>query len=157
MPFDGGTKPIASRLSADRTARHSALVLDMMEFFFDGGARWVRRAYETADGKCCLLGAIQFVRREIGYSDDRAAEYLARAINLWQLRRRLPSLGGSDHNSIMGFNDAHRRSFADITAVLAEARQLALRDAFGEAVTERRPNRQKPAPSDQITSRKAQT
>ena len=134
MPFDGGTKSIAGLISAGQAARKSALVLDGMERFFDGGARWARREYETADRRCCLLGAIELVRREIGYSDDRAAEYLARAINLWQLRRHLPLLGESDHYSIIGFNDAHRRSFADIAAVLAEARRLALREASVAAI-----------------------
>jgi hypothetical protein len=129
MPFDGGIRRFAGVSSADQTARQSALVLAMMESFFDGGARWTRRAYETADGRRCLLGAIRLVRGEIGSSEDRAADYLARAINLWQLRRRLPALGETDHNSIIGFNDAHRRSFAEIAEVVAEARRLALCDA----------------------------
>jgi hypothetical protein len=100
----------------------------MMEFFFDGGARWARRTYCTDDGKRCLLGALEYVRCEAGHSDDRAVEYLARAINRRQLSKLLPQLGDCDRNTIIGFNDAFRRSYADVAAVLSDAKQLAATD-----------------------------
>jgi hypothetical protein len=77
MPFDGTSKP-----SVGSGASQSAIVLHMMEFFFDGGARWARRTYCTDDGKRCLLGALEYVRCETGHRDDRTVQYLARAINL---------------------------------------------------------------------------
>ena len=67
----------------------------------------------------------------LGDKDERAAVYLARAINQWQLRKGLPPLGDGGDCSIIGFNDAHRRDFADIAAVLKEARQLARADYLG--------------------------
>src|SRR5690242_15148509 len=39
MPFDGAGK-----------TPQSMIVLEMIEFFFEGGARWARRTYCTADG-----------------------------------------------------------------------------------------------------------
>ena len=51
-------------------------------------------------------------------------QYLARAINLRQLAKGLPLLGNSDTVTIMGFNDAFGRSFADVAAVLSDAKQL---------------------------------
>jgi hypothetical protein len=129
MPFDGEARPYV--LSRGQTAARSAVVLDKVEFLLDGGAKWARRALETIDGRRCLLGAIQYVRHELGDEDDRAAEYLARAIDQWQLSKGLPPLGDGGDCSIMGFNDAHRRGFADIAAVLREARELAMVDKLG--------------------------
>jgi hypothetical protein len=128
MPFDGEVRPYV--VSGGQAAAQSAVVLDRVEFFFDGGAKWARRALETIDGKRCLLGAIQHVRHELGNGDDRAAEYLAHAIDQWQRLKGLPPLGEGRDCSIMGFNDAHRRGFADIAAVLREARQLAMADTL---------------------------
>jgi hypothetical protein len=131
MPFDGEVRPHV--LSGGPTAAQSAVVLDRVELLLDGGAKWARRALETIDGRHCLLGAIQHVRHELGNQDDRAAEYLARAIEQWQLSKGLPPLGEGGDCSIMGFNDAHRRGFADIAAVLREARQLAVSDTLAAA------------------------
>jgi hypothetical protein len=100
----------------------------MMEFFFDGGARWGRRTYCTNDGKRCLLGALEYVRCEAGYSDDRALQYLVRAINLRQLAKGLPLLGNTDTMTIIGFNDSFGRSFADVATVLSDAKQLSAID-----------------------------
>jgi hypothetical protein len=100
----------------------------MMEFFFDGGARWARRTYCTDDGKRCLLGALEYVRGETGHRDDRAVQYLARAINLRQLAKGLPLLGNTNTVTIIGFNDSFGRSFADVVAVLNDAKQLAAID-----------------------------
>jgi hypothetical protein len=85
MLFDGAGKTLV--------ATQSLIVLGMIEAFFEGGARWARRTYCTADGKRCLLGAIEHIRGETGLADNRAAEYLAGAINLRQLSKGLPPLG----------------------------------------------------------------
>jgi hypothetical protein len=100
----------------------------MIEIFFDGGARWARRTYCTDDGRRCLLGALEYARCETGHCDDRAVQYLARAINLRQLAKGLPLLGNTDTVTIMGFNDSFGRSFADVAAVLSDAKQLSAID-----------------------------
>jgi hypothetical protein len=118
MPFDGAGKILL--------ATQSMIVLEMIESFFEGGARWARRTYCTADGKRCLLGAIEHVRDETGLVDNRAAEYLAGAINLRQLSKGLPPLGDTETVAIIGFNDAFRRSYAEVVEVLSEAKRLAM-------------------------------
>ena len=123
MPFDGTSKP-----SVRSGASQSTIVLNMMEFFFDGGARWARRTYCTDDGKRCLLGALEYVRCETGHREDRAVQYLARAINLRQLAKGLPSLGDTNMVTIIGFNDSFGRSFADVAAVLSDAQRLSAID-----------------------------
>ena len=128
MPFDG-----TSKRSAGSDASQSTIVLNMMEFFFDGGARWARRTFCTDDGKRCILGALEYVRCEAGQSDDRAVEYIARAINRRQARMLLPPLGDCNRTTIIGFNDAFRRSFADVAAILSEAKELATIDAGARA------------------------
>ena len=120
MPFDGAGKTLV--------ATQSMIVLEMIEAFFEGGARWARRTYRTADGKRCLLGAIEHVRGETGLVDNRATEYLAGAINLRQLSKGLPPLGDTATVSIIGFNDAFRRSYVEVVEVLSEAKRLAMSD-----------------------------
>ncbi len=120
MPFDGTGKTVV--------ATQSTIVLAMIESFFEGGARWARRTYCTADGKRCLLGAIEHVRGETGLVDNRATEYLAGAINLRQLSKGLPPLGDTVTVTVIGFNDAFRRSYAEVVEVLSEAKKLAMSD-----------------------------
>jgi hypothetical protein len=121
MPFDGASKTLV--------ATQSMIVLGMIESFFEGGVRWARRTYCTGDGKRCLLGAIEHVRGETGFVDNRAAEYLAGAINLRQLSKGLPLLGDTATVTVIAFNDAFGRSYAEIVAVLSEAKTLATIDA----------------------------
>jgi hypothetical protein len=123
MPLDGTVK--------SSVATQSMVVLGMVEAFFEGGARWTRRTYCTEDGKRCLLGAIEHVRSETGLIDDRAAEYIAGAINLRQLSKGLPLLGDNATLTVIGFNDAFRRNYADVAEILSEAKELAVIDAEG--------------------------
>ena len=98
MPFDGTSKP-----SVGSGASQATIVLSMMEFFFDGGARWACRTYCTDDGKRCLLGALEYVRCETGHRGDRAVQYLARAINLRQLAKFIASLGHDIPYALLAF------------------------------------------------------
>jgi hypothetical protein len=120
MPFDGASRSLV--------ATQSLIVLGMIEAFFEDGARWARRTYCTADGKRCLLGAIEHVRGETGLVDNRATEYLAGAINLRQLSKGLPPLGDTATVTVTGFNDAFRRSYAEVVEVLSEAKKRAISD-----------------------------
>ena len=121
MPFDGASKA--------SVAAQSMTILGMLEPFFDGGARWTRRTYCAPDGKRCLLGAIDHARSETGLTDDRATEYLAGAINLWQLSKGLPPVGDTPSVTVIGFNDAIRRSYAEVAEVVTKAKELAAIDA----------------------------
>jgi hypothetical protein len=121
MPFDGTSKA--------SVAAQSLTILGMLEPIFAGGARWARRTYCAPDGKRCLLAAVDHARYETGATDDRAAEYLAVAINLRQLSRALPPLGDTPTVTVMGFNDAFRRSYAEVAEIVTKAKELAAIDA----------------------------
>jgi hypothetical protein len=115
--------------SKSSVAAQSMIVLGRLESFFDGGSRWARRTYRAPDGKCCLLGAIDHARCAAGLTDDRAMEYLAGAINFRQLAKGLPPLGDTPSVTVMGFNDAFRRSYAEVAEVVTKAKELAAIDA----------------------------
>jgi hypothetical protein len=144
MPFDGTSKA--------SIAAQSMVVLGMLESFFEGGARWARRTYCAPDGKRCLLGAVDHARCETGLTDNRATEYLAGAINLRQLSRGLPPLGDTPSVTVIGFNDAIRRSYAEVAEVVTKAKELAAIDAG--AVEARDPPRWLPEPEEEGRKRK---
>jgi hypothetical protein len=124
MPFDTTDSRPVWCLTTDPSGERSRLVLDMTLFFFgDDGRNWIRGRLKEWDGRCCLLGAVHFVRREIGSADDRAPEYLARAIGQCRRRRTPKTIDRivSDYNDQAG-------SYADIAAVIRSARTLAEAD-----------------------------
>ena len=118
MPFEGTTEWI------DPTSEQSRLVLDMMEFFFRDGAMWTKNTWQSRDGKCCLMGAVWFIRRQTGVDDDRVPEYLVRAIRPKFRRRRLKTI----IDIISEFND-DCTTYSDIAAVICKAKALAEADA----------------------------
>ena len=124
MPFDAAPA-VHSPLPAN-AAGQSALVLDMVEFYFRGGERWEPRTSKEGE-RPCLLTAIEFVRREIGCHSDHAFYYLARAIDPDIAVLARPSQIGP--SLAIGFNDAPGRTCAEIAAVLCTARALAEMDA----------------------------
>ena len=124
MPFDG-TTPAQPQL-AQIAAAQSALVLGVVEVSFRDGAKWARGTYNTLDGRRCLLEAVQFARRQIGVQFDRAPDYLARAI---RLRRGWGDRYLGTEGTVLAFNDARRRSWRQIAAVIRKAKALAEADA----------------------------
>ena len=113
MPFDAA--PVRS---LDNIAGQSALVLDMVKFYFRDGAQWAQGIGSESGTRLCLLGAVRFVRRELGNSRDHAAEYLERAIDLKhpQCRKRLAKAylrvrALKTIDVVTSFNDAPRRTF----------------------------------------------
>jgi hypothetical protein len=110
-------------------AEQSALVLDRVEIFFCGGGRWTKGTYHRRDDSRCLLGAVRFVRNELGNSRDLAPDYLARAIGIE------PGSGETWMHrwaAVMHFNDARSRTYPEIAAVIRKARALAEADMHGE-------------------------
>jgi hypothetical protein len=124
MPFHG-TTPAKPQL-AQLAAAQSALVLDVVEVSFRDGAKWARGAYCTLDGRRCLLEAVRVARRQIGVQFDRAPDYLARAI---RLRRGYGHSYTGTEGTVLAFNDARRRSWRHIAAVIRKAKALAEADA----------------------------
>jgi hypothetical protein len=130
MPFDAALAALSPL--PDNIAGQSALVLDMVEFYFRDGERWAPRGGREGDRRC-LLTAIEFVRCEIGWHRDHAFYYLARAIDpdiavLARPDQITPSFA-------IAFNDAPGRTYPEIAAVLRTAKALAKMDAraFDEA------------------------
>lgn len=124
MSFDAAPA-VRSPLPAN-IAGKSALLLDMVEFYFRGGERRAPGLSREGD-RFCLLTAIEFVRSEIGCHSDDAFHYLARAIDpeiavLARPDQMSPSL-------VIAFNDAPGRTYAEIAAVLHTAKALAEMDA----------------------------
>jgi hypothetical protein len=124
MPFDAA--PVVRSPLADNIAGQSALVLDMVEFFFfEDGAKWNPRVFTNKDGARCLLGAIRFVRQQIACAPDRAPHYLVRAIHPAR-----PDFQRSDPQPVIfRFNDAPGRTYAEVAAVVRKAKELAEADA----------------------------
>ena len=119
MPFDAA--PVVRSPLADNIAGQSALVLDMVEFFFEDGAKWNPQVLPTRDGARCLLGAIRFARQQIACASDRAPHYLVRAIHPAR-----PDFLRSDPQPVISrFNDAPGRTYAEVAAVVREAKKLA--------------------------------
>ena len=124
MPFDAAPA-VHSPLPAN-IAGQSALVLDMVEFYFRGGERWAPGSSREG-GRLCLLTAIEFVRREIGCHSDHSFYYLARAIDPdIAVLARPGQIGPS---IAIAFNNAPGRTYAEIAAVLHTAKALAEMDA----------------------------
>jgi hypothetical protein len=99
------------RRRAANTGPESIGTLEYMEDFFQNGANWTQHAYQRADGTRCLVGAANHVRSS---SVDYAKFWLRQAI-----AERAPGI-----RTIEQFNDT-RRSYAEIAAVIARAKQLA--------------------------------
>jgi hypothetical protein len=138
MPFDA--TPAARSPLPDNIATQSALVLDMVESYFCGGVQWAQGIGSETGTHLCLLGAVNFVRRELGNCEDRAAEYLERAVDLKypQCRRRLAKAflrirAPKTVDIVTNFNDARRRTFAEIVAVLHKAKEIAATDVSAAA------------------------
>jgi hypothetical protein len=131
MPFDAA---VTSDFCAtpEHIAAQSALVLDMVEFYFRDGTLWTQRIFRRKNGKACLLGAVRFVRGEIRHHDDLAPVYLARAIRpTYQPRRWTSTREANERVSgiIIHFNDTHGRRYDAIAFVLRAAKALAEADA----------------------------
>ena len=95
------------------TSPESVATLTYMEDFFGDGANWTQNVYASPDGAArCLVGAANHVR--VSVIDD-AKHWLRQAI-----AEREPAI-----RTIEEFNDT-RRTFDEIAAVIARAKELAL-------------------------------
>jgi hypothetical protein len=123
MPFDAA--PVVRSPLADNIAGQSALVLDMVEFFFEDGAKWNPHAFTSKDGARCLFGAIRFVRQQIACAPDRAPHYLVRAIH----PARPDFLRSDPQPVVFRFDAVPGRTYAEVAAVVRKAKELAEADA----------------------------
>jgi hypothetical protein len=103
----------------------------MERFFRRDGKRWARGTlHNPINGSKCLMGALTSVQASSGNTSwvpadaiGAAEYYLERAVR----ERGERGLDGTGVMRIVEFNDS-RRSFAEIAAVIARAKQLATAD-----------------------------
>jgi hypothetical protein len=126
MPFDGLDAGPRRLLKRDPRGAESALVLDMVEFFFQGGRLWTQYSATAGNGERCLVEAIRYVRRQIRSRSDRAQHYLARAIR--QTCRDWRGVRES-RDVVEGYNDTRGRTYPEIVLVIRAAKMLAEADA----------------------------
>jgi hypothetical protein len=92
-------------------------VLDLLlEYFGERGERWTRDRYDDGDGRRCLVGALSYLRSKHRVSSESAECFLHEV-----MKQGLPHRRGG----LVYFND-RCRSFAELRAVIVEARTLAL-------------------------------
>jgi hypothetical protein len=96
--------------------REAVRLLDLLLEFFTDDARWMRGRYHDGRGRHCLIGAVDYLRRQHRLASAAALDYLQQALP----RRTL---------GLVYFNDHRCRDFAELRSVILKARALALGDA----------------------------
>jgi hypothetical protein len=126
-------------------------ILNLLLNFFGDGERWIKGRFSDRRGKCCLVGALDFVSGHRAIKGDAAERYLAAAISdEWGARRhengenyaRLRAalrraVQGEGYraseavlrrDSLSDFNDGCR-NFAELQALIVHACATAMHDA----------------------------
>lgn len=98
------------------TGPESLATLASIERFFEGGRNWTQGAYHRTNGQKCIVGAVQAARHS---AIEDARFWIRQAII-----ERHPRYASLPAMQIEAFNDTH--SFAEVAAVIARAKQLAL-------------------------------
>jgi hypothetical protein len=128
-------------------------LLNLLLKFFGDGERWTRGRFSDRRGKCCLVGALDFVSSHHAIKGDAAERYLAEAISHEKERRIRRHENGEDYarlraalrrairgegyhassavlrrDSLSDFNDGCK-DFAELRALIVQARASAMNDA----------------------------
>jgi hypothetical protein len=90
-------------------------MLDLLLEYFADGRHWTRGRF-YGNGRHCLVGALNYLRREHRVASGAARYFLEEAIPR-ECRRRL-----------VYFNDQRCRSIAELRSVIVKARALALQE-----------------------------
>ena len=90
-------------------------MLDLLLEYFVDGRHWTRGRF-YGNGRHCLVGALNYLRREHRVASGAARYFLEEAIPR-ECRRRL-----------VYFNDQRCRSIAELRSVIVKARALALQE-----------------------------
>jgi hypothetical protein len=136
-------------------------ILDLLLRFFGEGERWIKGRFSDRRGKCCLVGALDFVSGHHATSGEAAERYLADAISDKRDQRLRRREDGVDYarlraalrraargewyqaseavlrrDSLSDFNDGCK-DFTELRGVIEQARARAMNDAE-RALTHRR-------------------
>jgi hypothetical protein len=135
-------------------------VLYLLLKFFGDGERWIKGRFSDRRGKCCLVGALDFVSGHHAIKGDAAEQYLAAAISDERgtrchengedyarlraaLRRAVQGEGyrASEtllrRDSLSDFNDGCT-DFAELQALIVQACATAMNDADPRTARRRR-------------------
>jgi hypothetical protein len=128
-------------------------VLNLLLNFFGDGERWIKGRLSDRRGKCCLVGALEFVSSHHAIKGEAAERYLAAAISGERERRIRRQENGEDYARLRaalrrairgegyqasetvlrrdGLSDFNDRctDFAELRALIVEARATAMNDA----------------------------
>lgn len=137
-------------------------VLNLLLKFFGDGERWIKGRFNDRRGNCCLVGALDLVSSHHAIKGDAAERYLAAAIAEEKDRRIRRHEHGEDYarlraalrraiqgegyrvgetllrrDSLSDFNDGCK-DFAELQALIVQARATAMNDADPAAAPWRR-------------------
>jgi hypothetical protein len=133
-----------------RDPAEAAEILDRLLTFFGEDERWIKGRFSDHHGKCCLVGALDLVSGRHGPGGEAAERYLADVlsdrrdrrvedgVDYVRLRAALRRAARGDwyraseavlrRDSLADFNDG-RRDFAELRALIEQARARAMDDA----------------------------
>ena len=136
-----------------RDPAEAAEILDLLLTFFGEGERWIKGRFSDRRGKCCLVGALDFVSGHYATKGEAAERYLADAISdrrdhghrchedgvdYARLRAALRRAARGEwyqaseavlrRDSLSDFNDGCR-DFGELRALIEQARARAMNDA----------------------------
>ena len=135
-----------------RDPAEAAEILDLLLTFFGGGERWIKGRFSDRRGKCCLVGALDFVSSHHAVKGDAAERYLADVLSDRRDRRQgdedcadyvrfraslrraargewyRASAAVLRRDSLSDFNDGCK-DFAELRALIEQARARAMDDA----------------------------
>ena len=139
-----------------RDPAEAAEILDLLLKFFGDGERWIKGRFSDRRGKCCLVGALDFVSGHHPTGSEAAERYLAEVIvhqrdrslhcgedgaDYSRLRAALRRAARGDwyqaseavlrRDSLADFNDGCR-DFAELRALIEQARAQAKNDAISK-------------------------
>jgi len=138
-----------------RDPAEAAKILDMLLTLFGEGERWIKGRFSDRRGKCCLVGALDFVSSHHAIKGDAAERYLADVLSDRRDRRQGDEDGADlarfraslrraargewyraseavlRRDSLSDFND-DCQDFADLRALIEQSRARAINDATPE-------------------------
>ncbi len=116
--FPRKPEPLPPRERLRHKSRVAVMMLDKLEYLFQGGDKWTQHCFVDTQGRMCLLGAIGRIEG-LTYPTEELIHYLSRALNADRYYC----------DAFATFNDADDRKYSDIRRLITKARRLARKDA----------------------------